>query len=161
MSSSSHLQFFNGFIENMYSVKSEYIFYPRTTEELQVTVRDYADQHLPGAGGSIRVVHVKWSNCPAGDYNKCKGKESFPSVAFECVTNNRRRVIGISPNQFGARSDKHIVCFDPTVHLIKKLWYKDVEWEYYTIDGDLKKQKGNLRRWLSQMEVFDLSLRRR
>ena len=88
-------------------------------EELQVTVRDYESQHLPGAGGSIDVVHVKWSNCPAGDYNKCKGKESFPSVAFECVTNNRRRVLGISPIQFGARSDKHIVRFDPTVELIK------------------------------------------
>jgi hypothetical protein len=96
MSGSSHLHFFNNFIVNMYSVKSEYVFYPRTMEELQYTVREYERQHLPGAGGSIDVVHVKWSNCPAGDYNKCKGKESFPSVAFECVTNNRRRVIGIS-----------------------------------------------------------------
>jgi hypothetical protein len=126
----------------MNSVKSEFIFYPRNMEELQTTVRDYADQHLPGAGGSIDVVHVKWSRCPAGDYNKCKGKESFPSVAFECVTNNRRRVLGISPIQFGARSDKHIVRFDPTVELIKKQWYKDVDWEYYTADGELKKEKG-------------------
>jgi hypothetical protein len=142
MSASSHLHFFNNFIVNMYSVRSEYVFYPRTMEELQVTVHDYESQHLPGAGGSIDVVHVKWSNCPAGDYNKCKGKESFPSVAFECVTNNRRRVLGISPIQFGARSDKHIVRFDPTVELIKKQWYKDVEWEYYTADGELKKEKG-------------------
>eukprot|EP01082_Thalassiosira_pseudonana_P007063 g6219.t1 g6219 contig22:16423-17748(-) len=88
------------------------------------------------------IVHVKWSNCPAGDYNKCKGKESFPSVAFECVTNNRRRVLGIAPIQFGARSDKHIVRFDPTVDLIKKQWYKDVEWDYYTTDGEVKKEKG-------------------
>eukprot|EP01082_Thalassiosira_pseudonana_P001215 g1628.t1 g1628 contig10:2468934-2469824(-) len=77
MSASSHLHFFNNFIVNMYSVRSEYVFYPRTMEELQVTVHDYESQHLPGAGGSIDVVHVKWSNCPAGDYNKCKVKNLF------------------------------------------------------------------------------------
>eukprot|EP00970_Alexandrium_tamarense_P012998 scaffold3198_cov213-Alexandrium_tamarense.AAC.30 len=78
-------------------------------DELQGTVRDYADQHLPGAGGSIDVVHVKWSRCPAV--------------------------------KFGARSNKHVVRFDPTVDLIKKQWYKDVEWQYYTIDGELKTDK--------------------
>ena len=71
-----HLNFFHRFLENMNSVKSEYIFYPRDMEELQTTVRDYADQHLPGAGGSIDVVHVKWSRCPAGDYN-AKVKNRF------------------------------------------------------------------------------------
>jgi hypothetical protein len=65
MSRTEHLNFFNRFLENMNSVKPEYIFYPRNMDELQGTVCDYADQHLPGAGGSIDVVHVKWSRCPA------------------------------------------------------------------------------------------------
>ena len=110
--------------------------------ELKETVDDYAAKHLPGAGGSIDVVHIKWGNCPAGDYNKCKGKESFPSLAFECITNNCRQVLSIAPVQFGARSDKHIVHFDPTVGHIRKQWYKDVEWEYFTINGELMKEKG-------------------
>ena len=107
-------------------------------EQLQVIVNNYCDQHLPGAAGSIDVVHVKWSHCPAGDYNKCKGKESFPSVAFECVTNNRRRILAIAPIQYGTRNDKHIVRFDPTVSSLKYDWYKDVEWDYFTLYGESK-----------------------
>jgi hypothetical protein len=91
----------------MYSIiRRDYTRFASTVQELSSTVNDYAGQYLPGACGSIDVVHVKWSRCPAGDcYNKCKGRESFPSVAFECVTNNRRRILGIAPIQFGARSD--------------------------------------------------------
>lgn len=59
---------------------------------------EYRDLHLPGACGSIDAVHVKWNCCPAGDFNHYKGKKSFPSVAFECVIDNRRRVLGISPH---------------------------------------------------------------
>jgi hypothetical protein len=93
MSYSEHRNFFALFINKMYSISPSYIYFPRTLEALQQQVQDYAGQHLPGACGSIDVVHVKWSRCPAGDYNKCKGKESFASVAFECVTNNRQRFL--------------------------------------------------------------------
>ena len=81
--------FFKHFIDCMYSIGTEWIYFPRNMNKLKATMLDYAKRDLPGAAGSIDVVHVKWSNCPAGDYNKCKGKESFPPVAFECVTNNR------------------------------------------------------------------------
>jgi hypothetical protein len=142
MSPTEHQKFFDLFIDKMYSISSRYIFFPKTMEALQELVKDYSCQHLPGACGSIDVVHVKWARCPAGDHAKCKGKESFVSVAFECVSDHRRRVVGIAPIQFGARSDKHIVRFDPTVELIKTGWYKDVEWEYYTAQGELKRGKG-------------------
>ncbi len=45
----------------------------------------------------------------AGEFNKCKGKESFASLAFQCITNNCRRIMSIAPVQYGSRSDKHIL----------------------------------------------------
>ncbi len=67
---------------------------PRTHEELGPIMRHYEEAGLPGVAGSVDVlVHVKWANCPAGDYNHSKGKESYPSIAFECITDYDRRTI--------------------------------------------------------------------
>lgn len=142
MSTSEHRKFFDLFLEKMYSVRREYISFPSTLEQLQTIVSQYHGFHLPGACGSIDVVHVKWAQCPARDFNNCKGKESFPSVAFQCITDNRRRVLGIAPIQYGSRSDKHIVHLDPVVDKIRNGWYQDVEWEYVTINGEVKKERG-------------------
>lgn len=108
--------------------------------ELKTTIRDYASQDLPGAVSSINVVHVKWIRCPAREYNRCKGEESFPLVAFECITNNRCQVIMIALIQFKARSDKHIVCLDPppTIKFLKTFWYKNVQRKYFDITGEEK-----------------------
>ncbi|KAL7502822.1 hypothetical protein ACHAXN_000722 [Cyclotella atomus] len=76
--------------------------------ELHPIMCDYKHKYLPGCAGSIDVVHCKWAHCPAGDRVKAKEKEQFPSVAFECVTNNRRKILGIAPVQFGSRNDQHI-----------------------------------------------------
>ena len=57
----------------------QYISLPRTPEELSEVMEPYTAKKSPGACGSVGVVHVKWSNCPAGDYNRCKGKESYIS----------------------------------------------------------------------------------
>ena len=62
-------------------------------------------------------------------------------VDFECVTNNRHRVLSIALIKFGARSDKHIVGLEPTVSALKTSWYKNVEREYYNIGGELKRRQ--------------------
>jgi hypothetical protein len=50
--------------------------------------------------------------------------------------------MGIAPIQYGSRSDKHIVRLDPTVSAIRTGWYKDVEWEYQTIAGEVRRGRG-------------------
>ena len=142
MSLTEHTRFQKIFVDHLYEIKSEYIDYPSTFDQLKPILQEYYNKHLPGAGGSIDVVHVKWSKCPAGDYNKCKGKETFPSLAFECITDHRWRILGIAPVQYGARSDKHIVRLDPTVHLIKNAWYKEVKWEHFDVVGERKVSTG-------------------
>ncbi len=86
----------------------------------------YDEVGLPGCCGSMDVVHIKWSSCPTGDHNRVKGKAGYSTLAFQCITDYNRRVIGIYGSQFGTRNDKEIVKVDPNVYRIRHGWYKDV-----------------------------------
>ena len=116
-------------------MKDNFIKYPDNFDDLKSVMDKYMAKKLPGCGGSIDVVHLKWSNCPAGDYNRSLGKEGFPTLAFEVVTGHKRNILGVAPVQFGTRNDQHIVKLDPTVSKIKKGWYKDVVWEHRDVLG--------------------------
>ena len=78
--------FFEIFLNAMMDMCDEFISMPKNATELLPITRYYENVGLPGCCGSIDVVHVHWSQCPAGDLNGAKGKETFPSLAFECVT---------------------------------------------------------------------------
>jgi len=135
-------KFFIIFLNAIVAMKDEYIYLPRNISELRKLTRDYEEQGLPGCTGSMDVVHVKWSRCPTGDQNRAKGKAGYPTIGFECITNFRRRIIGIFGPQFGTRNDKEIVKVDSNVHLIRTGWYKDVRWSYYNEHGDLLYDRG-------------------
>ena len=137
-----HRKFFHHFLSKMYSIRDNYIYLPRTPEDLDDVMEPYCAMNLPGACGSVDVVHIKWSNCPAGDYNRCKGKEGYPTLAFEAVTDNKRRIMGISSVQFGTRNDKHIVKLDAAVAKIRDGWYNTVTWNFYDSDGQAKTAVG-------------------
>ena len=126
----------------MFSIKEDYICYPTTQEDLNEVMDRYADNYLPGCGGSIDVVHVKWSNCPAEDVNRAKGKEGFPSLAFEVVTGFDRQILGVSIAHFGTRNDKQIVRSDETIKLLRNSWYRDVEWMLFDDQGNTKDKTG-------------------
>ena len=108
----------------MHSIRHQFITYPSTEEELQAITSRYEENFLPGCGGSVDVVHVKWSKCPAGDYNRCKGKEGYPSVCFEVITGYDCQVLHVSSVHFGTRNDQHIIRTDKTVDLMCTGWYK-------------------------------------
>ena len=112
ISFSEHRHFFHLFIDKLYSVRDNYIFLPRNELELSKITDRYKAQGLPGAMGSKDVVHTKWSNCPTGDLNRAKGKESYPSIAFQVISDYDRRIQAISSAQFSTHNDKHIVKID-------------------------------------------------
>jgi hypothetical protein len=99
-------KFFHRFLDMFMDMREEYIFLPRNMHELNKTSKWYSAVELPGACGSIDVVHVKWSNCPAGDHNPAKGKEGYPSLRFQCISDFNRRILGIYGPQFGSTNDK-------------------------------------------------------
>ena len=83
------------------------------------------------------MVHLKWSNCPAGDYNHCVGKEGFPTLAFEVISGFDCEIFGISSVQFGTRNDQHIVKLDETVAKVRDGWYNTVEWDFHDAQGNM------------------------
>ncbi len=92
---------------------------------------DYEEVGLPGAVRSMDVVHVKLSNCPAGDFNCTKGKELYPSLTCQCISDNNRRICHAIGPQFGLRNDKHIVKMDDGMVTIRDEWYSTITWTYF------------------------------
>jgi hypothetical protein len=120
ISTSEVQKFFYMFIEALVDMKDEYIYLPRNFAELKSVIRDYNAAGLPGCVGSMDVVHVKWSNCPSGDHNRAKGKEGYPTLGFQCITDFNWRVMAIYGPQFGSQNDKDIVKHDVNVCAIRK-----------------------------------------
>jgi hypothetical protein len=81
------------FLDAIVDMKDDYVYMPKNITESNRVSSCYGVAGLPDCCGSIDVVHVKWSNCPAGDFNRAKGKETFPSLGFECITDFNRRVL--------------------------------------------------------------------
>jgi hypothetical protein len=71
-------------------MRNEYINLPQNIPEMLRVTRCYESVGLPGACGSMDVVHVKWSSSPAGDANRAKGKEGYPTLAFQSITDFNR-----------------------------------------------------------------------
>ena len=110
--------FFDTFLHAMHEMCEEYISMPTSISELRRITNHYKVTGLPGCCGSMDVVHVKWSACPTGDHNRAKGKEGYPSLAIQCVTDFNRRILAVYGPQFGTRNDKEIVKDDPNVHYV-------------------------------------------
>ncbi|MFM8622630.1 MAG: transposase family protein [Holophagaceae bacterium] len=137
-----HNNFFLLFVGKLYETCNQYIYNPRNKNELKETMIRYEEVGLPGAMGSMDVVHVKWSRCPAGDFNRAKGKESYPSLAFQCISNFDRRICSVFGPQFGARNDKNIVKMCTGVKSIREDWYNSVTWSYFDGDGSIQQDVG-------------------
>jgi hypothetical protein len=82
-------------------MRDNQIYMPRNQSKSTKVEECYNAVGLPGCCGSVDVVHVKWSNCPAGDFNCAKGKETFPSLGFQCITDFNRRILSVYGPHFG------------------------------------------------------------
>jgi len=135
ISTSEICKFFYTFIEALVDMKDEYICLPRNLTELQCVNKDYNAAGLPSCVGSMDVVHVKWSTCPTGDHDRAEGKEGYPTLGFQCITDLNRRVMVIYGPQFGSQNDKDIVKHNDNVRSITyNRLFTNKTWQYY--DGD-------------------------
>ena len=87
-------KFFHLFLAAIVDMRDEQIYMPRNRNELD-RISCFYDHVGPGCCGSMDVVHVKWANCPSGDFNRAKGKEGFPSLGFQCITDMNRRILTV------------------------------------------------------------------
>ena len=135
-------KFFLRFIDAMVDMKDDFIYLPRNVGEMNRLERDYREVGLPGACGSVDVVHIKWGCCPTGDINRAKGKEGYPTFAYQCITNFNRQIIGIYGPTFGSHNDKDIVKTDPNVKKVGQGFMSRCYWQYYDEDGTVRTSKG-------------------
>ncbi len=88
------------------------------------------------------VVHVKWSNCPAGDHNRAKGKEGYPTLGFQCISGYNRRIFAVYGPQIGSTNDKQIVKTDSNVRFVQFGWLSKVAWRYWDERGCVRWDTG-------------------
>jgi hypothetical protein len=88
--------FYNQRIENMASIKEEFVYMPRDMEEYTSVVGEYTEMGLPGCVGSVDCVHIGWDMCPTQLQNMYKGKEGFPSIAYEVICTSRKFIQSVS-----------------------------------------------------------------
>jgi hypothetical protein len=86
---------------------------PLDTVVLNCFTKFYEAVYLPGCCGLMDVVHVMWLACPIGEYNCAKGREGYPTLAFQCITDYNCRIIAIYGPHFGTRNDKDIIGTNP------------------------------------------------
>ena len=86
ISTSEVRKFFYTFIEARVDMKDEYICLPRNLTKLKHVNKDYNTAGLTGCVGFMDVVPVKCSNCSIGNHNRIKGKEGYPALGFQCIT---------------------------------------------------------------------------
>jgi len=136
-------KFFFLFLDAIIDMKDEQISMPSNLTMLRRVESYYTSVGLPGCCGSIDVVHVKWANCPTGDFNRAKGKESYPTLGFECITDFKRRIMSIYGPHFGSRNDMDIVKTDQSVLAMRNTpLFRDTRWRYYSKDGQVRTNQG-------------------
>ena len=136
-----HRCFFNQWIASMASIKEEFIYMPRDMEEFNNVVGEYTAMGLPGCVGSVDCVHIGWDMCPTQQQNMYKGKEGYPSIAYEVICTSRKFIQSVSAGHPGSRNDKHIVRTDETVMslLYGNGWLQSQAWDCI-VDATGKRQ---------------------
>ena len=112
MSEEVHCTFFLSWLSKMSSISKEYIYLPTNDEQFEFVVGEYSERGLPGCVGGLDVVHIGWDKCPHQFFNMYKGKEGFPSIAYEVICSSRKFIQSVSVRHPGTRNDKHIVRTD-------------------------------------------------
>ena len=74
---------------------ADYVKVP-TGDRLKKTMAVYEQLGLPGAVGSMDCTHLHWNKCPTWLHSLCKGKEGYPSLAFNCVVDHFRLIHHVS-----------------------------------------------------------------
>ena len=85
ISTSKVRKFYYLFLDVIVDMREEQVFMLRNLTALTHVEGFYNAVSLPGCCGSVDVVHVKWSNCPAGDFNCARVRSPFLPLGFSVL----------------------------------------------------------------------------
>jgi hypothetical protein len=137
-------KFFLHWCESLASLKSEYIYLPRTPEELEKVQGEYKAVGYPGCLGSIDAVKIGWDKCPHKLNALYNGKEGYPTVGFQVSCTQRKFVQTIGKVEPGTRNDMTTVRYEETVVAMHSgnHKYKRTVWYTYDIQGNPVEHRG-------------------
>jgi len=116
---------------------------PRNAEQLLHVSEFYRILGLPGCARSADCVHIPWDKCPAGLLTNCKGKEGYPTLAFQIITSHTRKILAASKAFYGTWNDKSITTNDENmVNFRDDPLFAKQRWEYMKEDGTVGIQEG-------------------
>ena len=114
-----------------------HVHMPKTKEEMSEAEAPYAVLGFPGAFFSMDVVHVAWCMCPEYLNHLTKGKEGFPTIAYNVCSDHQGRALSVCPGAYGATNDKTIVKFDTAIDEVRtRSFFTEYEYEVRTGPGD-------------------------
>lgn len=114
-----------------------------TGDELTKVMNMYDDVGFTGAMGSADVTHVAWGCAPHSHQRSYKGKEGFPTLAYQAIVSHSGRVLGVTKGFPGAQNDKTIIRYDLNVQRIREsAVYRDKEFKLRNADGTESVHKG-------------------
>jgi hypothetical protein len=112
-SAESHRVFFHSFFAKFVEKHfEEYVHPPESDEEIATVMNIYERLGPPSAIGSVDCVHCRWDMTPAGLYNQCKGKEGYPTSAWEAVVDHHMKFRSVTNCFLGASNDQTIMKYD-------------------------------------------------
>ena len=93
--------------------------------------------------GSTDCVHVKCDRCSIELTNLCKVKEGYSTLVYSCVVDHSRRIMSVTPSNFGTRNDKTLVRLDSYIMAIKDdLLNTDVSFNVWKSENSLLSENG-------------------
>lgn len=96
---------FKDFVANFSRLLEKEVVKLPEGEKLRKTMNVYSKLGFPGAVASMDCTHIKWSQCPDGKKHLATGKESFPSLVFQCAVTHDRYIVHCSKAFYGGYND--------------------------------------------------------
>jgi hypothetical protein len=131
-------QFCAGFVEHFYD---SFVYFPGG-EELKKIMDTFGRVGFPGAMGSMDVTHFRWLACPKKQFNYCKGKYPFPTLACQAIVDHNRRILFLSDLYDGRENDKNITTDDTFTYAIMFGKFNSVKYKLYDEHGVLRMCEG-------------------
>jgi hypothetical protein len=117
-----HRVFFHHFcVKFIAKYRETYLTPPTTDEQLDRIMRMYERGGFAGCVGSTDCTHIPWDRCPAQLRTIYKGKEGYPTIAYEVTVDHTHKILNVTPGTYGARNDKTIVRFDGFINALRRI----------------------------------------
>ena len=115
------------FVEHIYP---EEVRIPRTVEEMVKHMEVFSKCGFVGCILSHDGVHLAWDRAPVLTYHDHRGKEGYPTVAYNVCVSHALEIFSVTQGFPGSTNDKTMVRYDPFINALDdNPLFKDFEYD--------------------------------